>query len=358
MKKIDISKIDKNFVRQTADGIELKFIDAKDDSLEQCGFPWFPKEREYCRLPQRILDKVSEGVSVLSWQTSGGSIRFRTNSTVIALEVKLDGLSNMSHMPRTGSSGFDLFTGCGKTSVFTGNLRPDADEVNFSGIFSKELSNKMQDYTIYFPLYNGVKEVKIGISPEAEIAAPSPFAIEKPIMFYGSSITQGGCASRPANSYTHIAARRLNANFINWGFSGNAKGEPIMAETIAELEMSVLVIDYDANAPSPEHLIDTHEAFFKIIRDKHPELPIIIISKPHFYGTELDCKRREIICATYKNALKNGDKNCYFIDGETLFGNNERDLCTVDRCHPNDIGFLRMADTVTPVLQQALSKKL
>lgn len=358
MQQLDISKIDKNFVRQSTDGIELKFIDAKDKSLEQGGFPWFAEDGEYCRLPKSILAQVSERVKSLSWQTSGGVIRFRSNSPVIALAVKLDGLSNMSHMPRTGSSGFDLFTGCGKNSRFTGNLRPDADEVKFSGIFSQELSNKMQDYTIYFPLYNGVKEVKIGISPEAELASPSSFANENPILFYGSSITQGGCASRPANSYTHIVARRLNANFINWGFSGNAKGEAIMAKTIAELELSGLVIDYDANAPTPEHLAKTHEPFFKLIRAKQPKLPIVIISKPHFYGTELDCKRREIIRQTYENALRNGDKNCYFIDGETLFGDSERDLCTVDRCHPNDIGFLRMADTITPVLLQALNKKL
>lgn len=348
---MNISNIDKNFLRQTTDGVDLKFIDAKSDPLEVYGFPWFKEERAYCRINQGKLSKVSAGIRELVFNTSGGAIRFRTNSTSIGLNVTLDGLHDMSDMPKSGSSGFDLFAGYDKNNCFVNNARPNPKEEEFSRLLTTKLSGNMQDYTIYFPLYNAVKDVQIGIMPEAEIAAPTPFAIERPILFYGSSITQGGCASRPGNAYTHIVARRLNANFINWGFSGNAKGETIMAETIVELDLSAVVMDYDGNAPNPEHLLKTHEAFFKVIRKAKSCIPIIILSRPNFYGSIDDRKRRDVIRQTYKNAVKRNDQHCYFIDGEILFGNSERDICTVDGGHPNDIGFLRMADNITPILK-------
>lgn len=116
----------------------------------------------------------------------------------------------------------------------------------------------------------------------SKIGKPTPYSIEKPIVFYGSSITQGGCASRPGNSYTHIICRWLDANMVNLGFSGNAKGEPEMAELISQIDMGALVMDYDHNAPDAEYLLNTHENFFKIIRSNHPYLPVIFVSKPDF----------------------------------------------------------------------------
>jgi lysophospholipase L1-like esterase len=142
---------------------------------------------------------------------------------------------------------------------------------------------------------------------------------------------------------------------VNLGFSGNAKGEPEMAELISQLEMSALVMDYDHNAPDAEHLKKTHENFFKIIRNKQPDLPIIIVTKPDFdRDIETNKMRREIIYNTYKNAVDNGDQNVHFVDGETLFGNENRDACTVDGCHPNDLGFMRMAERIYPVIKKAL----
>ena len=124
-----------------------------------------------------------------------------------------------------------------------------------------------------------------------------------------------------------------------------------MAEAIASLDLSCFVFDYDHNAPTPEYLQETHETFFKIIRHAQPELPVVFVSRPDFYGTPSDNQRREIIRQTYQHAIADGDQNVYFIDGERLFGDFERDGCTVDRCHPNDVGFLRMADVIYPVIK-------
>ncbi|MBO4983237.1 MAG: hypothetical protein J6D23_04195, partial [Clostridia bacterium] len=177
---------------------------------------------------------------------------------------------------------------------------------------------------------------------------------KKPIVYYGHSITQGGCASRPGNSYPSIISRKLNMDFINLGFSGSARGEREMAEYIASLDMELFVYDYDHNAPSWEHLQNTHEAMFKIIRKAHPTLPIIMmtsVSMARFHDNQE--KRRQIIYQTYKNALKSGDKNVYFWDGDKEF-KPYVECGTVEGCHPNDYGFVGIASSLEPLIRKIL----
>jgi lysophospholipase L1-like esterase len=128
-----------------------------------------------------------------------------------------------------------------------------------------------------------------------------------------------------------------------------------MALLIARIPMSVFVYDYDHNAPNVKHLADTHAPFFRTIRQARPELPIIMVSRPDFDSNPAEGRvRREIIRTTYEQAKANGDKHVFFVDGETLFGEHDRDACTVDGCHPNDLGFMRMAQTIRPTLAKAL----
>lgn len=350
--KKELSDIDSNFKTDTIREKKYKFISYEQAPFELNGFAWFHQEHKLCRLPHSLLPLVSEGLQKLSWHCSGGMIRFRTNSNSIALKAKLLSQDDMSHMPRSGISGFDVYVGSGtekhyiKTAMPQGKVDTVEAEFNACG---------MNEYTINFPLYNGVKELIIGFEPDAEIEAPTRFKHQKPIVFYGSSITQGGCASRPGNSYTAHLGRWLDANIINLGFSGNAKGEKCVAETIATLSMTAFVLDYDHNASSVEDLQATHEQFFKAVREKNPELPVLILSKPDVpYNSK--SLRTDIIRRTYDNAIGSGDKHVYFIDGNTLFGKQNRDACTVDGCHPNDLGFMRIAETIYPHLQEAIER--
>ena len=170
-------------------------------------------------------------------------------------------------------------------------------------------------------------------------------------MYYGSSITQGGCASRPGMSYQAIVSRRFDYDYINLGFSGNAKAEDTIIDYIKNLDMSIFIYDYDHNAPTVEHLANTHEKMFKAIREAHPNLPIIMMSRPKFKLTDLEEQRLEIIKTTYNNAIASGDKNVYLITGKELTA-----LCgnegTVDNCHPTDFGFASMAKAVGDVIEK------
>jgi hypothetical protein len=257
-------------------------------------------------------------------------------------------------MPIAGRSGFDLYLGHGASKIFFKNARPDVGKATVKAPLAENLEGGTKECTVYLPLYNGIKNMQIGISPEAKISAPLDFAVENPVIFYGSSITQGGCASRPGNSYTNILTRWLDAPSVNMGFSGSGKGETVIAKAIAEANPSVFVMDYDHNAPTVEYLEKTHEKFFSAFRQIQSSTPVIFVSKCDFHGAENDIIRRNIIRKTWENAVNAGDRNVYFVDGETLFGEKDRDACTVDRCHPNDLGFMRMAEVLYPTLKKAL----
>ena len=216
----------------------------------------------------------------------------------------------------------------------------------------------MTNITLMMPRNEPIVDLEVSIDDEAQLCAPDSYTYQKPIVFYGSSITEGGAASTVGKCYTALVTRWLDSDYINLGISGNAKGEANMANYIKNLDMSIFVMDYDHNAPTPEHLEATHEAFFKIIREANPTLPIVMMSKPDFDSDPMESiKRREIIKKTYNNALENGDKNVYFIDGETYFGDTERSVCTVEGCHPTDLGFMRMAEKIYPVLKSILERK-
>jgi len=217
------------------------------------------------------------------------------------------------------------------------------------------LRREKREITINFPLYSNVRDLYIGLQEDAITEEAKPYKSDKPIVYYGSSITQGGCASRPGMSYQAIVSRSIDYDYINLGFSGNAKAEDEMIDYIKNLEMSVFVYDYDHNSPSVEHLSSTHEKMFKAIREKHPDLPVIMMPRPKHYLSDVEKERRRIVETTYKNALAAGDKNVYYISNEEL-----TEMCkgegTVDNAHPTDFGFASMAKPIIKVLKTILDE--
>ncbi|MBE6676737.1 MAG: hypothetical protein E7594_07855 [Ruminococcaceae bacterium] len=340
----EIGQIDRNFEVKTNIGkSDLHFHSALCEPFKIYGV--FYENGKFRRIPEQVAKSVSEGVYVLHTHTAGGRVRFRTNSPYVAIHAKMSGVGKMPHFALCGSAGFDMYIG----DRYVATFMPPFDIVDgYEGIVDFGCS-MMRDITIHFPLYSNVEELYIGLADGASIENPAPYAIQKPIVYYGSSITQGGCASRPGTSYQSFVSREIDADYLNLGFSGNARAEKEMVEYIKSLSMSVFVLDYDHNAPSVEHLKNTHERMFLEIREQHPDLPVVMMSRPKLYLSEEELERLEIIKATYENALARGDKNVYFIDGRELmaWAGNEG---TVDTCHPTDLGFSSMAKALIPVL--------
>ncbi len=351
MKRIE--DIDKNFkINNTICEKDIVYYDIRENPFDVYGLYNYKTEPVFKRLPDDVAASVSEGVKELAIHTSGGRVRFKTNSEYVAIIAKSKHYGVMSHMTVVGQAGFDMYLyNEGKTQhIYTLMRAATTEECSDIMHFG---NNETREFIINMPLYNGVEELYIGLQENAIVEGGSKYKYDKPVLYYGSSITQGGCASRPGNSYPGFISRKLDCDFINLGFSGSALGEDAIADYMRELDISIFVCDYDYNAPDAGHLEKTHERLYKRFREVKKDTPIIFISKPGFYKDD-DKVRREIILRTYNNAVAGGDNNVYFIDGETLFDGEFWDECTVDKSHPNDIGFLRMAEKIGAVIGKIL----
>ncbi len=293
-------------------------------------------------------------ISDMYRRTAGGRIRFKTNSERVAIKVKIPMLREYSTRPRQMVCGFDLYVNRGNTSEFCACLFPPT---NLDNEFERiaDIGGGEKEITLYFPLMNEVEEVLVGLDGEAYVKAPSPYKLEKPTVFLGSSITQGASASRPGLCYTSIIERELNINYTNLGFAGAFIAQEALVEYVAGLDMSAFVLDYDHNSPSPEHLEKTHFGVYKKVREKNPDIPIILVSKPDYRIESFrHSQRRAIITDTYSKGIKSGDENLYFVDGAAFFAGENRADCTDDNIHPNTFGHRKMATHIGETLKCAL----
>lgn len=347
-----ISKIDRNFAIQTELELDhVKFYDIQQEPFTIYGV--FHENGLYRRMPEAVAKAVSPGVERLHQHTAGGRVKFITNSRYVAIKAAMPAIGKMPHFALTGSAGFDLYTG--KNEVYYKSFVPPFQiSDGYESVIHFD-SRKKREITINFPLYSFVSALYIGLEQDAVVKKSSGYPQEAPIVFYGSSITQGGCASRPGNAYTSVLSRALQRDHINLGFSGNAKAEDEMAQYIKALNMSLFVYDYDHNAPTLEHLSETHSRMFATIRQAQPELPILLLSRPKYRLDQEEKQRLEVIKSTYDAAISAGDRNVYFMDGPTLMKYAKCDG-TVDGCHPNDLGFYSMAKAILPLTRSILSQ--
>lgn len=348
------SEIDSNYIVKSENGYTYISIFAPE--IDISGFPYLEENgNQLYRLKIADQSKYTDMNKNLAWNTAGGQVRFRTNATNLKIDVTLHySYAGMKHFAPSGISGMDVYVGTGTARKYVTTILP-TQEPKYSGDVVLEAGTK--EVLINLPLYAGVKEMSIGLPSDATIAQPLPRAYDKPIVFYGSSITQGGCASRPGTAYFNILSRALDAGVVNLGFSGSAFGETAIAEYIALIEMSAFVFDYDYNADTPEKLGPTHYPFYEIVRNAHPDIPIIFVSRCSYNPKDPNAVQcRKLIMNNYEKAKAAGDDNVYFVDGSLFFDPDNPNDYTVDGLHPTDLGFRAMAEGIFPVLKAALEK--
>lgn len=324
-----------------------------DKPLQVFGIPNFETRKILQRLPEEVLQQVPS-LSFLGKRAAGARVCFRTNATSFTVKMQLATMTVDVGMSIYACQSAFVFAGERKNARFLGLVAPESYEtLSCEATFEK--SPVTEDVTIFLPRNEIVENVEVEIPDGATVESPTPYAYAKPILFYGSSITEGGCSCNVSNAYNAVLSRRLDFDYINFGFSGSARGELPIADYIASLDISAVVLDYDHNAPTVEHLQNTHEAFYRRIRERKPDLPVLMLSKPKVCYDEEDKACRAVIHTTYERAKANGE-NVYFIDGETFFAGQDADLCLLDGVHPNDLGFYRMALTIEPILKEILLK--
>ena len=366
---MDIRKIDKNFDISFSVPEDIEWISLEEIPFAVYGVTYSNEEGLYRRLPKEIAESINEGVAELSKHTAGGRIRFVTDSPYLAVRVEEPFGIPCPHMTVAGERGVSVFT----DQQFIRTLMPSYDDlvkadkryggegkVFFGGVVRPFLSSqKTYKAELFLPLYSEVHSLYIGVKKGSILQECEGYKHKKPILFYGSSITQGACASKPGDDYINRLSRMLDTDYINLGFSGSAMAEQSMAEYIASINPSAFVLDYDHNAPTPEHLRKTHYPLYETVRKSHPTTPIIFTTMPTIENYEerpwFQARRKEIL-ESFSKMKALGDENVYFIDFYGCYGALENGECgTVDNCHPNSLGFLRMAEKMYPLLDKLLN---
>ena len=343
-----------------ADGLVWHSPWARPFRLEGMGWPL---PGTFRRMPLEHGGQLTQAVDDLAWHTAGVQLRFRTSSRRLCLRVKLRGVHAMDHMPATGEAGFDVYIGEVGAMDVAGTARFNRALDAYQATLCNLPTAERRTVTINFPLYKGVAELEVGLDAGSRLAAPPPHTWKQGVVIYGTSITQGGCASRPGMAYTNILSRRIDAPFLNLGFSGSGRGEPGVARVIATLPAPALfVMDYEANAGGVEKIRETLPVFLDIIRQSWPKTGILIVSKVPYASEVFNSESRKARLAardfqrqTVARLRRAGDTRIAFIDGSTLLGKDFGD-CSVDGVHQTDLGFLRMADRLEQPIRALLER--
>lgn len=334
----------------------MRWIDFPNEQLPVFGLPWFRETTpEVWRLPARLKEIVREPVWNLALQPSGGRIRFATDATSVAIRLRYERHGRMHNMCTIGQMGVDLYA---DGRYWRTAFPTEAGDLEVS--YFADNPRERRQITLYLPLYHPVKVLAVGVDDGATVERPAPFAVPGPVVFYGSSITQGGCASRGGLSYQAMLGRALNLDFVNLGFSGNGRGEPELARAVAEIDAAGYVIDFAQNCPTVEELRERYAPFLQTIRVAHPHAPILCVT-PIFSANELHSAAsrdrltamRQVIRDAVAERQRGQDARITLVEGYDLLGPSNVEGF-VDGTHPNDLGFQAMADGLTPALRRVL----
>ncbi|MDR3351267.1 MAG: SGNH/GDSL hydrolase family protein [Prevotellaceae bacterium] len=339
---------------------QLKYYNADD-------FPLYGKiseetETRYERLPAVLRTVSRPPLWELGKNTAGLFLRFRTNSSAIKLQWSLYENRIMNHMTATGIKGFDLYGLENGEWYFVNSAQPAANAMNNTVTVISNMDDSEKEMMLYFPLYDGVTALQIGIDSARFIAPPAIAAPvrEKPVICYGTSILQGGCASRPGMAHASILSRRFNREFINLGFSGNGQLDYEIAELIAAREAALIILDFVPNA-SVQQMQEKMERFYDIIRAKQPRTPILFIEDPRFpsgkYNLALQREvedKNKTVREIFERIKAKGDTRIEFISSEPMIGFDHE--ATVDGIHFTDLGFMRYAGYLAPYIKKYIEK--
>ncbi len=322
------------------------------------GLYWFGKGNyDLARFPSSSFSQLSKDVAFLATNTAGGCIRFKARTATIGIEIVMQPSRAYEKFSRAGQCGIDVYADGRYIHTFI----PLRDGYFIS--VAETDGAREHDYAIYLPTYASLEVKSLGV--DEDIKPPAPYAVAKPVVFYGSSITQGAYASRPGLAYPSMLGRLLDVEAINLGFSGNGKCEQEVARLVSQIDASCLVMDAGGNLTSPEEegvIQERYPAFLKTIRAARPTMPILINNMQHIGAPlwnitfrKLCDKVRLAIKDAHDELIRSGDQNVLYTDGMDMIGPDDMD-CTADGVHANDLGFHRYISVLAPVLERLLKK--
>jgi hypothetical protein len=301
------------------------------------------KESPYDRLPFSYKKHVRKPVWDLSKSSAGLSIRFISNSSRISAKWEVLNNNEMNHMPDTGIKGIDLYYKTDKGWQYLATGRPQGLKNEYNLI--QNMTNEEREYKIYLPLYDGIKNIEIGID-ENSFIRKGDINFKNTIVFYGTSITQGGCASRPGMIHTNIISRKLNVDVVNFGFSGNGRMEQPIGELISQMKPLFYVIECMPNMIEPQNITNNTIPLVDTIRKGNPDAPIIFVDLFDYSFSALNSNaknKKEGMNAALKSEFEKMQnksyQNIFYVNSKNSIGSDMEG--TVDGVHFTDLGYMR-----------------
>lgn len=334
----------------------IKFYDGRQFSI----IGKFHDEENYVRFPQKYENTLRKEVWKLGQNSAGISVRFRTDAATIIVRWTVTNDAALPHMAATGVKGVDLYAYTGSEWQFVKTGFPQGKTSERILLFHGD--GTPREYLLNLPLYDGVDSLEIGVNTLAVITKPRDQYLldKKPVVYYGTSITQGACASRPGMAFTNILSRRLNRSFINLGFSGNGRIETSVGEAMCETDAALFVIDCNPNTSS-ELIYDRTVALVELLKKKKPGVPVLLVegfpNEANYFNPaagvnqSVEQKQKELKRA-YETLKKSGVTGLYYHEGDELIGKDHE--ATVDGIHPTDVGMMRIAENLLPVIENIL----
>ncbi len=354
----DTAKLDPAMAASQAAAENLDWHDVQQWGLEGRAWPEEPRLRYFDRFPAAAEQMVPKPVWNLSRDSAGMMVRFKTDATALHVQYKLSKATlGMPHMPATGVSGVDLYardaSGKWRWVMVT---KPSAQEAKVKVIDG--LAPGLREYAAYLPLYNGVESLAIGVPKGATFEGLAPR--QRPVVFYGTSITHGACASRPGMVHTAILGRRLDLPVVNLGFSGNGRMDAPVGEWLCRIDAAAFVIDCLPNM-GPADVTARCVPLVQQLRAARPSTPIILVEDRRYTNdwitpakAKFHDQNHAALRAAFEQLQKLGITNLSYIPGDALYGTDGEGA--TDASHASDLGFMRQADLFEPVLRKALGR--
>jgi hypothetical protein len=334
-------------------GDTLKYFDGQSFTI----IGKYHSEKSYARFPKSYENKLRKDVWDLGQNSAGISIRFRTNASEIIVRWTLLADNSMDHMAFTGIKGVDLYAWVDNNWKYVNTARVKGKVNEFTLV--KASGGIFREYLLNLPLYDGIDSLSIGVNNSAEITLPAEKYLidKKPVVYYGSSIAQGGCASRPGMAFTNILERAMDRCFINMGFSGSGTFDIPVGEAMSEIDAALYVIDCNPNTKT-ELIYERAVALVKLLKEKRPYVPVLLVENFYYVNgfgdprkSESEKKRVELHRA-FNTLKESGIKQIYYKKGDGMIGNDYEG--TVDGVHPNDLGMMRIAESLQPAIKKII----
>ncbi len=335
-------------------GRPMKWIAFPDDRLVVSGLPWFRENApRLWRLPEQAAGRLPDAVQKLMRYPAGGRLRFAADTSQLRLRVDAPNVQSMSNMSPLGCRGFDVYVE-GQYWCSSRVTEAGSDVLTFF----QDAKRALRGITIYLPSFQEVRVEAVGLDAEAELRPPQDFRRPLPVVYYGSSIAQGGCACRPGMSYEAILGRRLGLDFVNLGFSGAGKAEPEVVELVAQIDACCFV--FDLGKSFGRQSADVYGAMLGTVRSAHPNVPLVCVT-PIFSTREsydaayadLSEHVRNAVRRAASERMQAGDSRLYLVEGNDLLGRDDADAFH-EGVHPTDLGFMRIAERLEPLLREVL----